>query len=202
MTATQFEYRHPVLIHRLLVAAAFSTYFVQRDDMVWQFVKTTGEHAVVFERILFTIATLMVGAAAIACTRFGGVQQVSRGHPIPMGAENRPRRPYASELLYAAGLGSLAPVSGFVILVAGETLRVFRWNGRNRELSSAGLLPTTAVKRDRGRWHELRGIFAKWGIFFTMIVFTITLKDRVAEVLASVVFLIAIVLDVAPTSGG
>jgi len=199
--ATQFEYRHPILVHQLIVAAAFGTYFIQRDDIVWQLIKNTGEHTVFLERILFAIATLMVGAAAILCTGFGGVRQSLPGHPDLMTSENRRRAQYGSELLYAVGLGSLAPLSGFIILVAGEALRVFRLMGRNRELSRAGVLPRIAVGPDQRGWQELRGEFAKWGIFLTMLVFTITLKDRVAEVLASVVFLIAIGLNFVPIIG-
>lgn len=51
MQATEFEYRHPILVHQLIVAAAFGTYFIQRDDVVWQFVKNKGENAEFFERI-------------------------------------------------------------------------------------------------------------------------------------------------------
>lgn len=201
MKATEFEYRHTLLVHQLIVAAAFGSYLIQRDDIVWQLIKNTGEHRALLERILFAIATLMVGAAAIVFAKFGRVRQTFRGHPGLMTSDNRRRARYGSELLYAVGLGSLAPLSGFIILVGGESLRIFRLMGRDRELSRAGLLPSIALSPDQTEWHALRGGFAKWGIFLTMLVFTITLKDRVAEVLASVVFLIAIALNFLPALG-
>jgi hypothetical protein len=36
----------------------------------------------------------------------------------------------------------------------------------------------------------------KWGLFLTMIVFTITLKDRIAEILAGVSVLLWIILNI------
>src|SRR5260370_8804851 len=115
--ATQFEYRHPILVPQLIVAAAFGTYCIQRDDIVWQLIKNTGEHTVFLERILFAIATLMVGAAAILCTGFGGVRQSLPGHPDLMTSENRRRAPYGCEILYDLSFGSLLPPYMVIIFV-------------------------------------------------------------------------------------
>lgn len=88
MKTTQFEYRHPLLVHQVIVATAFGTYVIQRDDIVWQLIKNSGEHRVLLERVLFAIATLMVGAAAFIWTRFGGIRRPLRGQPDLM----RPRK--------------------------------------------------------------------------------------------------------------
>src|SRR5260370_41425371 len=110
--AIEFEYRHPIRVHQPIVEAGFGTYFIQRDDIVWQLIKNTGEHTVFLERILFAIATLMVGAAAILCTGFGGVRQSLPGHPDLMTSENRRRAPDGRESFYAGGLGALRPRTG------------------------------------------------------------------------------------------
>lgn len=201
MKATQFEYRHPLLVHQVIVATAFGTYLIQRDDTVWQLIKNSGEHRVLLERVLFAIATLMVGAAAVICTRFGRIRRPLRGRPDLMSSGKLPAISVWGDLLYAVGLGSLAPLPGFIILVGAELLRTCRLMGRNRELSRGGLLRSTAFSPDQTEWHASREGFAKWGIFLTMLVFTITLKDRVAEVLASSVFLVAIVLNFLPAVG-
>ena len=39
MKANNFEYGHQKLVHLLIVAIAFLTYLVDRDDIVWRFVK-------------------------------------------------------------------------------------------------------------------------------------------------------------------
>ena len=39
MKATDFEYRHQTLVHQLIVGAAFLTYLIDRDDIVWRLVK-------------------------------------------------------------------------------------------------------------------------------------------------------------------
>jgi hypothetical protein len=35
MKATDFEYHHATLVHQLIVGAAFFTYLLQADDIVW-----------------------------------------------------------------------------------------------------------------------------------------------------------------------
>ena len=42
MQATEFEYRHQALVHQFIVGAAFLTYFVDRDDIIWRFVKDSA----------------------------------------------------------------------------------------------------------------------------------------------------------------
>ena len=39
MKATDFEYRHQTLVQQFIVAAAFLTYLVEGEDIVWRFVK-------------------------------------------------------------------------------------------------------------------------------------------------------------------
>ena len=189
MKASEFESRHPTAVHQIIVGAAFAMYFLQRDDIVWRFVKTS-KAPVHFERSLFAVATLLVGTAAFLCTRHAHASQSLR--PNPKNVEEDRRRGYG-EILYAIGLGSLAPLAGFVILVGGEALRILRLMAPQ----PAEPFPIGAVSQP-GRKDFAPG-FAKWGMFATLIVFTITLSDRIAEVLASIVFTAAIALNLFPT---
>jgi len=80
------------------------------------------------------------------------------------------------EFLYAVGLASLAPLSGYLLLVLGEAFRLLRLSLRNNDAPQ--------LRRTELNWpHASRSETAKWGVFITMIVFTITLKDRYAEAL-------------------
>lgn len=166
MRATDFEVRHRILLHRLVILAAFLTYLIDRDDIVWRFIKDASDVRTM-ERIIFAIATLLFGVAAWMCTR----NRVAG------------RSAYAAEFVYAIALGSLAPLAGFVILVMGEAVRLSRL-----ALREAASVPET--------WAQaLRAEAVKWGLFLTMIAFTITLRDRVGEVLVGVSVLFSILLN-------
>jgi hypothetical protein len=56
-------------------------------------------------------------------------------------------------------------------MVAAEAIRIFRLP---RKQNTFGGLAAGAVERNQA----LRSEAAKWGLFFTMIAFTYTLKDR------------------------
>jgi len=203
MKATAFEYRHQTLVHQFVVAAAFLTYFVDREDIVWRFVKDSSAPRG-FERFFFIVATvfIVVGAAICTCAR------VYRRSESAIGMESYRhlhRSRYFGDLLYAIGLASLVPLWGFIILVAGETLRVFRLIQREDARTRNLLLPTLptasplihpAAQEFHSGWgRAFRQETVKWGLFLTMVVFVITRKDRLAEVLAAASFLIGLLLN-------
>jgi len=169
MRPTNFEYRHQTLIHQLIVGAGFLTYLIDPDDIVWRFVRNSAAPRL-WERALFIAATILIAIGAALCTQ---------GRAL-----HRPK--FFGELLYAIGLGSLMPLPGFVILVAGESLRILRLMRR----------PTDAEETfDSGWGTAFRRETVKWGILLTMIVFSITLKDRHAETLAVVSFLVGLLFN-------
>jgi len=203
MKATDFECRHQMLVHQFIVGAAFLTYLVDREDIVWRFVKDSSAPRG-FERFLFIVATVFVVVGAAICT----YARVCRMPESAIGMESYRhfhRLRYFGDLLYAVGLASLFPVWGFIILVAGETLRVFRLiqreDTRTRNLllhtlpTASPLIPPAAQEFHSGWGKALRQETVKWGLFLTMIVFVITLKDRLAEVLAAASFLIGLLLN-------
>lgn len=168
MQATEFEYRHQTLLSQLLIGAGLLTYLFDPTDVVWRFIEqypNRRQH----EHACFLLATLLIGAAAVICT---GEHTRSR-----TGDDPRTRIPYrAGEMLYAIGLGTLMPLAGFLLVVAGQTVRVARLAHRRslRDPSSQG-----------GRLTTMRKEAAKWGLLLTMAVFSITLVDRQADYLAA-----------------
>ena len=166
MKATDFEYRHQLLLHELILGAAVLTYLVDRDDIIWRFIKMSPA-ARPLERALFAVATLLFGIAAWLCTH-------ARAH------RTSHRSLWLGEYLYALALASLVPLAGSLILVIGEGIRLFRLLLRSAE---SGELEGLA----RPEWSKaLRREAIKWGLFVTMIVFTLTLRDRTAEILIGV----------------
>ncbi len=109
------------------------------------------------------------------------------------------RSRYFGDFLYAIGLASLVPLWGFIILAAEEALRVFRLiqredprarNFRQHRLPAVSpLIPPAAQESHSRLGKAFRQEAVKWGICLTMVVFVITLKDRLAEVLAAASFL-------------
>jgi hypothetical protein len=193
MKATEFEYRHQALVHQFIVCSAFLTYFIDRDDIIWRFVRdSAAPHRL--ERSLFILATLFIAAGAGICTWARAYHRsTSTGHDFL-------RHPLAlGDLLYAIGLGSLAPLSGFLVLVGGEAFRVFRLIRRAEHYAQnvgAPLSPFPAANERRLQWQSaFRHEAVKWAILLTMIIFAMTLKDRLAEVLAIASLLVGLLFN-------
>jgi hypothetical protein len=173
MRATNFEYRHQTFVHQLIVGAGFLTYLIDPDDIAWRFVRNTAAPRL-WERSLFIVATVLIAIGALLCTRARAFQKAR----------------HLGELLYAIGLGSLMPLPGFIILVFGEALRLLRLTRREND-------PQDKLgKLDSGWGTAFRKETVKWGIVVTMIVFVITLKDRQAEILAIVSFLLGLLSNI------
>lgn len=164
--ATEFEYRHQTMLSQLLIAAALATYFLDPEDVVWRFIKDQPGRREL-EHAIFFFATVLIGGAAVLCT-LARAQKTN-------GGDRRVNRQYrAGELLYAAGLGTLMPLAGLVILVAGQAIRILR-------------LAAPPDHANRSSWtRAMRGEAAKWGLLLTMTVFSITLVDRQADIGAGV----------------
>jgi hypothetical protein len=203
MKATDFEYRHQTLVHQFIVAAAFLTYFVDGEDIVWRFVKDSSGPRV-FERFFFIVATVFIVVGAAICT-WACVYRRPESATGMESYRHLHRSRYFGDLLYAIGLASLVPLWGFIILVAGEALRVFRLiqredprarNFLQHPLPAVSPLIPPAAQESRSRLGKaFRQEAVKWGLSLTMVVFVITLKDRLAEVLAAASFLIGLLLN-------
>jgi len=79
-------------------------------------------------------------------------------------------------------------------LVAAEALRLFRLMRREDDQTPPPAFSSLA--KSIPQWETaLRQEAGKWGMLLTMIVFVITLKDRLAEVLAAASLLIGLFLN-------
>lgn len=82
------------------------------------------------------------------------------------------------------------------MLVVGEAIVFLRLIRREKRLVPAGLLVSQPLRPDelRPTWgRAFRQESAKWGLFLTMIIFTILLRDRVAEILAAISVLVWVI---------
>jgi len=157
-----------------------------------------------FQRFFFIVAAAFIAVGAAICT----CARVCRRPESAIGMESYRhllRSRYFGGLLYAIGLASLVPLCGFIFLVAGETLRVFRLiqceDTRTRNLllhtlpTASPLIPPAPQDFHSG-WERPPGRKQSKGeLLLTMVVFLITLKDRLAEVLAAVSFLIGLLFN-------
>lgn len=179
MKATDFEYRHQTLLHYLVVGLAVSMYLFTRDDIVWAAVRRHSNSALL-EQISFAVGTaLLLGCAFIET--WGQAWRSVRWLLV-------------SRLLFMLVVGMLVPLAGTIVIDAGEGLLVWRLFGRYREGKDAG-------DAREAQWTDaLRRAASKWGFAATMIVFTVTLKDRIAEIGAGLSFVVWLVLNWRRTS--
>ncbi len=200
MRATSFELRFPSLTRLLLVGVAVCSYFFDRDDVVWRFIRDPPSRRLL-EHTCFFLAALLVGLGAILCTR-------SRAFARRHSAEHR-----AGELLYAAGLASLLPLAGAVFLVLAEAIRLLRLDSAEAQEAMGGserrpfldfacrrqaLESLEGGSADRPHWGMAVCREAdRWGLLFTMIAFSITLIDRLADVLAVASILVWLLVNAA-----
>lgn len=194
LKATDFEYHHRTLLHLSVVSVAFLTYLVNPDDVVWAQVRGHSD-ARLMERVAFAVATLLIGVATVLRTwgRTHGFFERSPQQSVFWRESlfRHVRYPmHVGDVLFAVGLGFLLPLPGSIFLVIAEAILVSRLVARESatdrdslNLSAPGFPPGSSAA------HALRSAArvesGKWGLFFTMVVFTLLLNDRVAEVLGA-----------------
>ena len=196
--ATRFEREQRILVRALIVGAAFLSYLADRDDVVWRFVKNDGVQTRLIERGLFLAATCLIGIGAYFCTMSRSAAPVGLAARIPAVSSQY----FVGQFLYSVGLASLVPLAGFCILVAGEAVRLFRlWLVRDEvpnrpATSSRSTTPSeTLLKTQLSFAEAARRETLKWALFITMIVFTITLRDRYSDILICASILASILLN-------
>jgi hypothetical protein len=172
--ATDFEFHHRNLLHLLLTGLGVSTYFLSPDDIVWAIVRHHSDSATL-ERGVFGAGTLMFLFSAALETWPGAAPT-----RFPL---------LFSRLLLALGVGLLVPLAGTIVLIGGELFLVVRLYVRERENS-----PTD---KSAGRaWRNcFRQAFSKWALAASMLIFTLALRDRIAEIGAAISLAIGLILN-------
>ena len=172
MRATRFEFQHQTLLHLLVVGLSLVTYLADPDDIVWALVRSHSDSAS-WERAVFGFGAMMLVAAAAIETWANARLLVSSGPK----AQNPLR--FARILLILA-VGLLLPLSGVVILIACETILLFRLFLRDREDAPA---PQLVAQTGGNSWGSaFRATASKWALAASMILFAWTLRDRIAEI--------------------
>jgi hypothetical protein len=118
------------------------------------------------------------------------IPQASRGDALSVAHRRLRGAQHLGDLLYAIGLASLAPMWGSVLLIGGESIRILRVTRHESALSNdRKSVDHRSARATNGTSDEpaphwgpaFRLQVTKWGVVLTMIVFTITLIDRVAD---------------------
>jgi|ERR1700677_3094790 hypothetical protein len=188
-------------IRFVLLLAGLSTYLIDPDDVVWRFIKTTPQPRLL-EHILFGTAAAALGLSLLLEVN----QSTQKGSLDARGTHLY--REALTRLLQAIGIGSLLPLPGFLLLVIGNTAAPLLLHRR-------GMLPgdaSSAVCTD-GTSRPLRGpepgsfSVERWKTllsrhigtccaFFSMVVFSIVLIDRVADVLFAITALVSVAVGI------
>ena len=180
-----------IVIRMALLLAGLFTYFVSPDDVVWHFIKTSS-NARLLEHSIFGVAAPILGIALLLKMKISvDVQQDSR-HTFHGGA-------VVASLLQSIGIGSLLPLPGFLLLVFGDlgasTLLYLRYptaEGPEVKLSSR----TVGGTKHTFRWKD--SLVTYLGLccaFISMVLFSITLIDRIADVLFAISALVSIAVS-------
>lgn len=191
MKATDFEYRHQNLFHLLLVGLALLTYLVNPDDIVWALVRRHSNRASL-ERIAFAAGTFVMISSAVLETWGAARAQLSAPALDDRRSSNSAHWPLRlSRLLLASALGLLLPWSGALVLIAGEAVLVFRLVLRDRENAAPAEPIRTSSHHDaKTAWGRgFRTALSKWGLAISMVLFTLTLQDRIVELGCAISFL-------------
>ena len=211
MKATEFEFRHRSLLNLLHFWIAFQLYSLDRINIVWAFVPWNNPRGDFVARVVFGFGALLVGLAATVRTWAAAYLQSDVVHDTALHTEKlvadgpyrHVRNPlYFGTFLMSVGMGLLASRSGFVVLAAGAAIRILRLIRREEaELEKQqgesflefsrrvprmfpSLRPRIPAAGLRPQWGQaIRGEAPMWGFFFTMLGFTVTLQDRVADVI-------------------
>ena len=212
MKATAFEFRHRSLLNLIHFWIAFQAYSIDRVNVVAAFIHADTPHAALLVRIAFGFGALLLGIAASIRTWAAAYLRSDVVHDTALHTETlvadgpyrHVRNPlYLGTFLLSVGLGLLASRLGFAILAVGGAIRILRLIGREeaeleRERGESfrefcrrvprllpSLQPRVPASGLKPQWGQaFRGEAFMWGFFITMVAFTITLRDRVAEVLA------------------
>jgi hypothetical protein len=190
MRATDFEVRNQTLLHFVVVGAALATYAFQRDDIVWALVKGHTDRRLL-ERIVFAIGTLLIfSSAALLTWVHAKAGSVGASSLVALDRLSFSRGwPYLGRILFALGIGLLTPIAGTAILLAGESVLVLRLLGLEYEREPLAIACQDAERLHNSkplRWSDgLRRESAKWGLALTMVLFTLTLKDSLADILGA-----------------
>ncbi len=185
-----FAVRHPLLIHGILVILCWLSYLFDREDVVWRFIKDSA-NARLLEHLAFAFAAVCIG--------FGiwlGAWPTGRSANDANQTVRAIRRRSVGEILHVIGIASLLPLLGSVALICAESVRSMTY-ARYRIAASTRLAAVPGYELSASRSPLLRRILLRHiaGIcaFFSMLAFSITLRDHLADALFAATALVFVI---------
>jgi hypothetical protein len=172
-----------------LLLLGLSTYLIFPDDVVWLLIRA-ARHARVLEHALFGIAAVTLGLALLLRIN-ANAQAKGQGEGGPSAVTAT-----IASLLQAIGIGSLLPLSGFLLLVFGDLLASLLLYGRKSIAESPEA--EREFRRAEGplqafRWRDtLATHIGLCFAFVSMVIFSVVLIDRVADVLFTMTAIVSI----------
>lgn len=177
------------VVRAVPLIAGLLTYLISPEDVVWRFIKA-APHARVLEHLCFGMAAGILGIAlllkSLAISRAS--QRGSRDPSYSRGV--------LADLLQAVGIGCLLPLPGFLLFVLGTLGVSLLLNPRHapeEELMTLSNLDKPQRILPSLPWRvalvKNLGLFCA---FVSMVIFSITLIDRVADVLFCLTALVSI----------
>lgn len=184
-----------LIVRAVLLLVGLSAYLISPEDVVWHFIKV-APHAREREHALFGLAAASLGLALLLKVRDSAQPEGQDSH--------RPShiRSMVASLLQAIGIGSLLPLPGFLVLVLGDVAASLLLYGRHSTAEVPRVEPDSrpADRRfEAFRWTD--ALATHLGLcfaFLSMIVFSVVLIDRVADVLFAMTALVSIATNTGP----
>lgn len=185
--ANAVELRRPFLIHGLVLLVGWGTYLLDRDDVLWRYIRHSP-HSRLLEHLGFGCAAVVIGIGVLlGCWRTDRDYRREGWTPGVIG------RRCAGEILHGIGLASLVPVEGFVLIVCGETIRSVRYARLKMQMARehGGGVPIATPPGPAWKWLVLSQV-GMWCAFVSMVIFSIVLIDHAADRMFGITMLVSI----------
>jgi hypothetical protein len=181
------ELRRPYLIHGLVLLVGWGTYLLDRDDVLWRFIRHSP-HSRLLEHVGFGCAAAAIGLGILL-----GCWRTDRDYGAEGWTPGSIRRRCAGEILHGIGLASLVPAAGFVLLVGGEAIRSVHYAGLKMRIARehCGGVPIAAPPGPAWKWLVLSQA-GMWCAFASMVIFSIVLIDHAADRMFGITILVSI----------
>jgi hypothetical protein len=189
--ANVLELQRPYLIHGLVLLIGWGTYLLDRDDVLWRFIRHSPQSRLL-EHLGFGGAAAAMGIGILL-----GCWRTDRDYRAEGWTQGVIRRRCAGEILHGIGLATLVPVAGFVLIVCGEAIRSVRYAGLKMRIAREGGgglpggIPITAPPGPAWKWLVLSQA-GMWCAFVSMVIFSIILIDHAADRMFGITMLVSI----------
>ena len=180
-----------LIVRAALLLVGLSTYLISPDDVVWRFIRT-APHPRALEHASFRIAAAILGFALFLKVK----ASVYRENQANNDAPSRITAAIAS-ILQVIGIGSLLPLPGSILVVLGDvvaSLLLYDRHSAAEDPRSEGEDSRRARRPLQAfRWRDV--LVTHIGLccaFLSMVIFSVVLIDRIADVLFAMTALVSV----------